>query len=82
MYISKKYSNPLKVDYFDRKGELLKVAKFSGYKMYKINKRNLWRPEKIHMKNIQTKKESIFSWRVRTLGVRFKKSVFNPMNLK
>ncbi|MCH9812515.1 MAG: outer membrane lipoprotein-sorting protein [Epsilonproteobacteria bacterium] len=48
----------LRVDYYDRKKELLKTANFSGYK--KIE--GVWRVGQIHMKNMQTGKETILAW--------------------
>ena len=47
-----------KVDYYDRKGELLKTAIFSGYK--KID--GVYRVGKIDMKNHQNDKETILVW--------------------
>jgi outer membrane lipoprotein-sorting protein len=48
-----------KVDYYDRKGELLKTATFSDYK--KID--GVWRVGKIDMKNHQNDKETILIWK-------------------
>jgi hypothetical protein len=47
-----------KVDYYDRKGELLKTAIFSGYK--KID--GVYRVGKIDMKNHQNDIETILVW--------------------
>jgi outer membrane lipoprotein-sorting protein len=47
-----------KVDYYDRKGALLKTATFSDYK--KID--GVWRVGKIEMKNHQNDKETILIW--------------------
>jgi outer membrane lipoprotein-sorting protein len=80
--ISKKYMNPLQIDYFDRRGELLKQAFFSNYQQYTVNNKKLWRSNKIQMKNVQTHKESIFSWDERKLGIKFSDSVFNQNSLK
>ena len=48
-----------KVDYYDRKGELLKTATFSDYK--KIE--GVWRVGKIDMKNHQNDKETLLIWK-------------------
>lgn len=71
MYISKEKMSPLKIEYFDRREELLKIAEFSNFKKYTIKdkSREMWRSNKIHMKNVQTQKESIFEWENRELGV-------------
>ena len=62
-WVSKKYRNPLKVEYFDRKNELIKTATFSNYKQYKVGKKALWRANKVHMINVQTGKKSTIMWR-------------------
>jgi len=48
-----------KIDYYDRKRELLKTAIFSDYETIK----GLWRVGKIHMRNHQNKKETILDWK-------------------
>lgn len=60
----KEYMNPLKIEYFDRKDELLKVGTFTGYTKHG----KLWRVGKIEMVNVQTKKKSILVWSDRKLG--------------
>lgn len=64
-YTDKKWKQALKVDYFDRKGKLLKIATFSSFKKYG----KFYRPNKLRMRNKQTKKESILKWRNRKLFV-------------
>lgn len=58
---------PLRIDYYDRKGELLKTAVFEGYKKFG----RFWRAGSIRMENHQTKKKSILVWQneSRKLGV-------------
>ncbi|MCK5073831.1 MAG: outer membrane lipoprotein-sorting protein [Bacteriovoracaceae bacterium] len=82
MWVLKRYHNPQKIEYYDRKNELLKTAEFKNYKSYKIKNKTLWRPSSIHMKNIQTKKESIFVWKDRKLGLKMKKRDFSKSSLK
>lgn len=81
-YISKKYNNPMKVEYFDRKNQLLKVALFEGYKKHVVKGKTIYRPTQIKMDNVQTKKKSIFSWKERKIGVSFGDNVFRKNNLK
>lgn len=81
-YTSKKFSNPLKVEYYDRKKQLLKVAIFEGYKPYKVAGKTIYRPSKIKMDNKQTRKKSIFSWKERKIGVKFSDREFKKNNLK
>lgn len=82
MYVSPKYMTAVKVNYYDRKGELLKVSKSSGWKKYKVGKKSMWRASKIHMKNVQTKKESIFIWKKRKIGKKLADRVFRKSALK
>lgn len=59
------YMNPVKIEYYDRKNELLKVAEFTGYK--KHGRFHRWAA--IDMRNVQTKKRSILTWKTRELPV-------------
>ncbi|WP_417335635.1 outer membrane lipoprotein-sorting protein [Halobacteriovorax marinus] len=80
--ISKKHLNAVHVSYYDRKNELLKTADMSDFKKYTVAGKELWRASNIHMKNVQTKKESIFKWNNRKLGVKFKENLFTKRALK
>lgn len=60
----KEYKNPLKIEFYDRKNELLKTGTFSDYKQFG----KLWRVGKIEMFNAQTKKRSVLVWNNRKLG--------------
>jgi len=82
MLISTKYMNPTRIDYYDRKGELLKEAKFTGFQLHKVGKKKLWRTTQIDMKNVQTKKESIMKWKKRKLGSNLKTRDFKKTSLK
>lgn len=82
MWISQTYNNPLKIEYYDRKKELLKVAEFKDYKTYKMKAKTLYRASSIEMKNLQTKKESIITWSNRKLGVSFSDKDFAQERLK
>jgi len=65
VWSDKKYNNALKIEYYDRKGELLKTAKFSAFKRYG----KWWRANQIDMVNHQTRKRSSLTWQMRKLGV-------------
>ncbi len=69
VWFDKEYMNPLKIEYYDRKGELLKVGTFHGYTKYD----KWWRADEIRMKNVQTRKKSVITWKKRELG-----KTFNP----
>ena len=78
LYMDQEYQNPLKTEYFDRKKELLKVANFADYKKYG----KFWRFNKIEIKNVQTKKQSILTWKNRELNKKFSDAQFNQNRLK
>ena len=82
MWVSKKYMNPTKIEYYNRRGDLLKIAEFEQWKEFLVGDKKFFKSMKVHMKNQQTKKESIFSWSNRTLGKNVKKQIFNPARLK
>lgn len=76
-WIAKSHVHGIKMEYFDRKNELLKTAMFSGYK--KIN--GFWRPSTIKMVNHQTKKSSILKWTGRKVGISFPDKEFHKNSL-
>lgn len=77
-WIDKKYMASTKVEYYDRKGELLKTATFSDFKKFK----KFYRSDKIEMVNHQTKKSSILNFKNRELFKNFSSSIFNKNRLK
>lgn len=58
-WIDKEMYHPLKIDFYDRKGSLLKTLTYHGYKQYK-NK--FWRPDRMEMVNHITKKSTTLDW--------------------
>lgn len=81
VHISKKYASAVKVDYYNRRDELLKTAESSDWEEFKVGKKAMYRANTIHMKNIQTKKESLIKWDNRKLGVKFAEREFNKNNI-
>lgn len=77
-WIDKKYMASSKVEYYDRKGELLKTATFTDFKKFK----KYYRSDKIEMVNHQTKKSSILNFKNRKLFKKFSSSIFNKNRLK
>ena len=73
VWVDAKYVAPLRIDYYDRKGKLLKSATFKQYKQY--NGR-WWRAGRIEMVNHQTGKKSNFVWASRALGKSFSDDQF------
>lgn len=80
--ISKKYMGPLSVDYYDRKGELLKKSKLTGYEERSVGKKRFYLAGNIRMDNAQTRRSSIINWKERKLGVEHPKRIFRSNQLK
>ena len=77
VWIDKEYHGPLKLEYYDRKGELLKTATFSDHKKFG----KLWRIGKISVTNSQTSKQSIITWSERSVGAEVDEENFDSDNL-
>ena len=71
------YQGAIKIDFYDRKGELLKTMTLGEYK--KLDR--WWRVHRIEVFNHQTKKKSILSWKGQKLGVEFDEDDFDSENL-
>lgn len=82
MFVRKDIKAPVKIEYYDRREELLKTAEFQDFQTFKVGDREFHRASKIHMKNVQTKKESIFAWNERELGVSHPNSEFEQRSLR
>jgi hypothetical protein len=67
-----------KVDYYDRKSELLKTATFSDYK----KEEGIWRVGKIDMKNYQNDKETILIWQEERVKAGLVAKDFDKRSLK
>ena len=78
VWMDKEYKNPLRVDYYDRKRELLKTALFSEYQRFGA----LFRANKIEMSNVQTKKRSLITWTARRLDAGLEPSLFKSESLE
>ncbi len=79
--MSEKYAQPLKVVYYNRRGELLKEAIMSDFKTYQVGSKNYFLANKVHVKNVQTKKESILEWSSRELGKNLNEALFSQNTL-
>lgn len=58
-WIDKKIYRPVKIEYYDRKNELMKTLTQHEYKQY-LGK--YWRPSRMEMKNHITKKSTTLTW--------------------
>jgi len=77
-WIDQEYNNAIKIEYYDRKGDLLKTAKFSDYKKFG----KFWRLGKLDMVNHQTRKSSILAWSGRKVGIAINPSSFESTELE
>jgi outer membrane lipoprotein-sorting protein len=80
--VSKKYTNPIEVKYYDRRGELLKTSKIEGYAPLKVKEKNIFYPKKVTMQNHQNNKKSIITWTERKVGIKHSNSKFKSQKLK
>lgn len=69
----------LKVDFYDRKSELLKTLTYEGYKQYLGQ---YWRADKFVMNNHQNGKSTEIAWKNYRFKVGLKESDFTQANLK
>lgn len=74
LWIDKEYLSALRIDFYDRKGKLLKTADFKSFKKYG----NKWRSDRMEMVNRQTGKKSNVVWKSRTMGTSFTDDEFSP----
>lgn len=77
-WMDKEYMNPVRIEYYDRKGELLKIGVFSKYVKYG----KYWRANRIDMENVQTKKRSELTWTARELNKSFDEARFSADSLE
>jgi hypothetical protein len=66
------------IEYYDRKNELLKTAKFSEHKQLQ----GVWRVGKIEMRNHQNDKSTILTWKEDKIKVGLTPQEFNKRVLK
>jgi hypothetical protein len=77
-WVDKKNFLVQKVEYYDRKSELLKSAIFTDY----TNHNGVWVMGKIHMKNHQNSKETILEWSDIKIKAGLTKGDFSKRKLK
>jgi outer membrane lipoprotein-sorting protein len=70
---------PQKIDFYDRKGTLLKTLTFTGYQQYLGQ---YWRADKLFMVNHQSGKKTELSWRDYKFGNGLNDSDFTKNSLK
>ena len=77
VWMDQEYLSAVKVDYFDRKGDLLKTATYENYRQY----HGFWRMDTINMLNHQTSKMSRIEWKNLKLKVAYNPEDFKPTSL-
>lgn len=68
-----------RVDFYDMKDELLKTLESKGFKQYLGQ---YWRPDEMHMKNVQTDKETTLKFSGYKFGLGLKESAFTKSKLE
>ncbi len=77
VWLDKGYMGAVKMDYYDRRGSLLKTATFSQYRKHG----KYWRADRLEMVNHQTRKRSVLEWKNRKLGVSIDEDEFDSDEL-
>ena len=78
-WIDKGMYQPWKIDFYDRKGTLLKTLTYHDFKQY-LNQ--YWRPDRMEMVNHVTKKSTTLSWSNYQFGNGFTDRDFDRNSLK
>lgn len=73
-YIDQQEYRPLKVEFYDRRGELLKIMEMNGYRQF-LDK--YWRAGRAVMQNQQTGKSTDLEWSDYRFGVGLSEADFN-----
>ena len=76
------YMSAIKIEYYNRRDELEKIATLSDWKKYNVANKSFWRANNLEMKNIQTNKVSIMIWNKRDLITSLKKREFRESSLR
>lgn len=78
VWIDKEYLHPIRVEFYDRKGKLLKVGSFKSFKKYG----GKWRADRFEVANRQTGKKSNVVWKKRSMGQTYSGEEFLPEELE
>ena len=79
VWIDKEHYRPQKIDFFDRKNELLKTLVFEDYRQYLDR---YWRADRMLMQNHQTGKSTLLEWRDYRFRTGLSDRDFNKNTLK
>ncbi len=78
LWLDKEWNQPVHIDYYDRKNELLKTSRYSGHQKFG----KVWRVGKIEVTNMQTKKKTVLTWTERQFGVPLDRAAFESSGLE
>ena len=78
-WIDSKEFRSQKVEFYDRKGDLLKTLTYKNYKKYSNNK---WRPDSMVMINHQSGKSTVLNWKSYKFNQDINQRDFNKVALK
>lgn len=78
VWLDKEFQLPVRIDYYDRKNELLKTSRYSKHTKYG----NGWKVDNIEVSNVQTKKKTVLDWTERRIGVKLDRAMFESSALE
>ena len=78
VWLDKEYRLPIRIDYYDRKNELLKTSRYTKHKQYGKG----WKVDNIEVSNVQTKKKTVLDWTERQIGVKLDRAIFESSALE
>ena len=78
VWLDKEFQLPLRIDYYDRKNELLKTSRYSKHTKHG----NGWKVDNIEVSNVQTKKKTVLDWTERSIGVKLDRATFQSSALE
>ena len=78
VWMDKEWNQPVRIDYYDRKNDLLKTSIYSGHQKHG----NVWRMGRMEVSNVQTKKKTVLTWSDRQFGVKLDAATFESTALE
>ncbi len=78
-YIDTQAYRTQRIEYFDRRGALLKVLDFGGYRQYRGR---FWRPQSLTMSNRKTGRTTVLRYGQWALGTGLSDATFSQQNLR
>ena len=79
LWIDKDEYRPRRLEYYDRKGALLKTLTLEAYRLYQGR---YWRASRMIMSNVQTGRVTTLEWGTFDFATRWQEYVFDPQRLE